>query len=126
MHGSGGGNAKFSVFAIGMAALAVGLMFLALQTLRGIGDFQLSHFHFNYSDEFLRRGFIGEILRLTGFPLSNKSVSLLFSLDASPIFIKLAAPDSSSPFSFGVSFHVSLTGYLKEIRLLDMFIVMEF
>ena len=55
-------------------------MFLALQTLRGIGDFQLSHFHFNYSDEFLRRGFIGEILRLTGFPLSNKSVSLLYSL----------------------------------------------
>lgn len=72
-------KAQISVFGVGFFFLAVAISFLAIRILRGIGSFQLTHYHFNYSDEFLRRGFIGEVLRLLGVPLTNFSVSLLYS-----------------------------------------------
>jgi len=53
--------------------------FLAIRIRRGIGDFQLTHYYFNYSDEFLRRGLIGEILRQLSFSMSNINVSVLYS-----------------------------------------------
>ena len=64
---------------VGFAFMVIALAFLALRVIRGIGDFQLTHYHFNYSDEFLRRGFVGEMLRLTGFPLTNFNISVLYA-----------------------------------------------
>ncbi len=65
--------------AVGVSGLIVATCFLVIRIHRGIGDFQLTHYYFNYSDEFLRRGLIGEVLRQIGFSLSNLNVSLLYS-----------------------------------------------
>lgn len=73
-------RAQISVLGVGLAFLGIASAFLTLRIVRGIGDFQLTHYHFNYSDEFLRRGLIGELLRLFGFPLTNFSVSLLYAV----------------------------------------------
>ena len=70
---------RIAILAVGLSGLLVALAFLALRVIRGMGEFQLAHFHFNYGVEFLRRGLAGEILRQIGFPLSNLNISLLYS-----------------------------------------------
>lgn len=72
-------DAKAAVFATGIVGLFAAACFLALRIQRGIGNFQLTHYYFNYSDEFLKRGLVGEILHQIRFPLSNLNVSLLYS-----------------------------------------------
>lgn len=68
-----------AILAVGFSALIVAMGFLAIRIHRGIGDFQLTHYYFNYSDEFLRRGLVGEVLRQLGMTLSNINVSVLYS-----------------------------------------------
>lgn len=63
----------------GLLALGVTAGFLAIRVARAMGDFQLTHYYFNYAEEFLRRGFLGEVLRQTGFPVTNLNISLLYS-----------------------------------------------
>jgi hypothetical protein len=84
--------------AVGFSALIVAMGFLAIRIRRGIGDFQLTHYYFNYSDEFLRRGLIGEVLRQLGLTLSNINVSVLYS-SAVVLFLALLVLGCARLFS---------------------------
>ena len=79
IHEISGVRSRSVILLIGLLGLIAAGCFLTLSVHRGIGTFQLTHFHFNYSDEFLRRGFVGEVLRQIGFPLSSLNVALLYS-----------------------------------------------
>ena len=79
MYDFNGVSSRPATLAVGHSALIVAVGFLAIRVHRGIGEFQLTHYYFNYSDEFLRRGLIGEVLRQIGFSLSHLNVALLYS-----------------------------------------------
>lgn len=40
-------------------------------------SFKITHFLFNYEDEFLKRAFVGEILRIINFDITNESIILI-------------------------------------------------
>lgn len=79
MYKQSGVMPRTAILAVGFSALIVAIGFLAIRIHRGIGDFQLTHYYFNYSEEFLRRGLIGELLRLLGLTLSNINISVFYS-----------------------------------------------
>ena len=69
-----------AVLVFGSLSLAIATCFLAVSILRQVGEFHLTHYYFNYEHEFIRRGLVGEFLRLLNFPISNLSISLTYSM----------------------------------------------
>lgn len=98
MYTKSGVQPRTAILVVGVFALIVATGFLAIRIHRGIGDFQLTHYYFNYSDEFLRRGLIGEVLRLLGVTLSNIKVSVLYS-SAVLLFLLLLVFGSARVFA---------------------------
>jgi hypothetical protein len=75
---------------VGATILIPVFILMLLKIDRGMGEFGLTHYYFTYDSEFLRRAFIGEALRLTNFPMSNMSVSLLYSTVVALYLVALA------------------------------------
>lgn len=62
---------------VALATLAV-IGVLAVRTLAGMPEWMYSYYFLNYEFEFVRRGFIGEMMRLASIPLSELTTSSVY------------------------------------------------
>lgn len=65
-------------------------LFIYLSVQAEISDFRFTHFLFNYEYEFLKRGFIGEMWRLSGISINPERVALFSQSSFWALFLLMA------------------------------------
>lgn len=98
-----------------------------------LGPFVINHFIFNYEIEFVKRGFIGEILRLTFNEVTNKLILISFILLFIFIFLLIKfyyePYDSKNKFGlylffiFAITHFATINNYIYDIGRFDQFLI---